>query len=204
MIEALLAAQFAVLAIDVRGVGETAASDFEATTNALMSDRPLFGQRVWDVLRAVDWLRGRTQNSIQIDKERIGCMGRGAAGLLALYAAALDERLVATVVWESPASYKSLIVERPGFPPSTYLFDVLNHFDLPHLMAGVAPRSLLLAGPVDGERQVVPAESLTEPCQWPRNVYSLLQAEAEGLQVLAGLETQGAVETIARWLQEHM
>ena len=203
VIEALLSAQFAVLAIDVRGVGETAASDFEAATNALMSDRPLFGQRVWDVLRAVDWLRGRTQNSLQIDKERIGCIGRGAAGLVALFAAALDERLVATVTWEAPVSYKSLIVERPGFPPSTYLFDVLNHFDLPLLMAAVAPRSLLLVEPVDGERQAVLAEGLSEPLGWPRNVYSLHQAETDRFRVLAGLETQRSVEAIVCWLQEH-
>ena len=204
MIEALLSAQFAVFAIDVRGVGETAASDFEASTDALMGDRPLFGQRVWDVLRAVDWLRERTWNSIQLDKERIGCVGRGVAGLLALYAAALDERLVATATWEAPVSYRSLIVERPGFPPSTYLFDVLNHFDLPLLMAAVAPRSLLLAEPVDGERQLVLEDSLTEALEWPRNVYSLYGAGAARFRVLAGLERQRVVETIARWLQEQM
>jgi len=36
--------------VDVRGVGEVSASDFEATTNALMTDRPFFAQQVWDLL----------------------------------------------------------------------------------------------------------------------------------------------------------
>jgi cephalosporin-C deacetylase-like acetyl esterase len=204
MLEALLAAKIAVLAIDVRGVGETAATDFEAATNALMSDRPLFGQRVWDVLRAVDWLRERTQNSIQIDKQRIGCVGRGAAGLLALFAAALDERLVATVAWETPASYKYMIVERPSFPPSTFLFDVLNHFDLPHLMAAIAPRPLLLADPVDGERQHLLAEGLEQACQLPHQVYSLLHTDEGCFQVFAGPDDQVTPETIAHWLQENL
>ena len=49
-------------------------------------------------MRAVDWLRGDIQNSIRIDKERVGCTGRRAAGPLALFAAVLDKRLVATLV----------------------------------------------------------------------------------------------------------
>ena len=78
VIEALLQAGMAVFAIDVRGTGETSASDFEASTNALMTDRPLLGQRVFDVLRAVDALWERIFIGVQIDKGRIGCLGRGA------------------------------------------------------------------------------------------------------------------------------
>ena len=80
VLEGLLERKMAVLAIDVRGVGETDVSDFEATTNALMTDRPLFGQRVWDVRRAVDCLWERVFVGIQIDKGRIACLGRGWGG----------------------------------------------------------------------------------------------------------------------------
>jgi hypothetical protein len=204
IVQALLSAEIGVFAIDVRGVGETATSDFEAATNALMSDRPLFGQRVWDVLRAVDWLRGRIQNSVQIDKGRIGCVGRGAAGLLALFVAALDDSVQSTVVWEAPVSYKSMIVQQPGFPPSTYLFDVLNHFDLPQLMAMVAPRSLLLASPVDGSRGSLPAGRVAEALEWPRRVYSAHPDASDQLCVLDGNETHSAAEAIAGWLQRHL
>jgi dienelactone hydrolase len=196
MIEALLAAGLAVFAIDVRGTGETAASDFEATSNALMSDRPLFGQRVYDLVRALDCLWRRIYIGVQIDKGRIGCVGRGAGGLLALYAAALDERLAATVVWETPASYRSLIVERPRFPASTYLFDILRHFDLPQLMGAVAPRPLLLADPVDGERQPLPAEQATEACYWPQQAYKLHRTQASDFQILQSTTPQA----IAAWL----
>ncbi len=68
---------YGVLAIDVRGVGETATTDFEASTNALMMDRPLFGQRVWDVLRAVDFLWERCYIAPQID---IGTLTRMTSG----------------------------------------------------------------------------------------------------------------------------
>jgi dienelactone hydrolase len=185
VIDALLKAGLAVFAIDVRGVGETAATDFEAATNALMTDRPLFGQRVYDVLRAVDCLWRRIYISVQIDKGRIACLGRGAGGLLALYAATLDERLATTAIWEAPVSYRSLITERPGFPPSVYLFDVLNHFDLPALMAALAPRPLLLADPVDGQRRPMMTEEIESLCQPLHRIHTTLQSDSDSFQVLA-------------------
>jgi pimeloyl-ACP methyl ester carboxylesterase len=184
VIDALLKAGLAVFAIDVRGVGETAATDFEAATNALMTDRPLFGQRVYDVLRAVDCLWRRIYISVQIDKGRIACFGRGMGGLLALYAAILDERLSATALWETPISYRSLITESPGFSPSVYLFDVLNHFDLPTLMTALAPRPLLLADPVDGRRRTMTTEEVSSLCKPTHQRYTSLQADSDTFQVL--------------------
>lgn len=203
VIETLLQAGLAALAIDVRGVGETAATDFEAATNSLMMDRPLFGQRVYDVLRAVDCLWRRIYATVQIDKGHIACLGRGAGGLLALYAAALDERIAAAVAWEAPVSYKSLIAERPGFPPSTYLFDVLNHYDLPALMVAVAPRPLLLAGPVDGTRRALPVVEQERYLAWPSRAYALHRAagQFETWDGLAGDATPGR---IAGWLRHQL
>src|SRR4030067_553342 len=149
-IKDFLDAGMAVFALDVRGWGETAVSDFEAATDALMTDRPLFGQQVSDVLNAIEELWQRTFIGVQVDKGRIGCIGRGAAGIMALYAAALDERLKTTVVLESPVNYRSLILEQTDFPASVYLFDVLNHFDIPQIISLVAPRSILLINPVNG------------------------------------------------------
>jgi dienelactone hydrolase len=200
MIDALLKAGLAVFAVDVRGVGETATTDFEAATNALMTDRPLFGQRVYDVLRAVDCLWRRIYISVQIDKGRIACLGRGAGGLLALYAAALDERLVATAVWEAPGSYLSLITETPCFPASVYLFDVLNHFDLPSLMAALAPRPLLVADPVDGQRRRMTAEEVEDDYHRPRQVYKTFQADSKSFQVWANRKRPATPQEIVQWL----
>lgn len=199
-IRALLEARFAVLAIDVRGVGETATTDFEAATNALMTDRPLFGQRVWDLLRAVDCLWGRTYISVQIDKGRIACLGRGVGGLLALYAAALDERISATVVQGVPLSYKDLILERPGFPPSVFAFDVLSHFDLAHVAGLVAPRPLLVVDGVNGARQPVTLAKMQESYAWCKGVYTLLGAEGR----FASISTANAttLDCIVHWLDD--
>lgn len=204
VIEALLQAGLAVLAVDVRGVGETAVSDFEASTNALMSDRPLFGQRVWDVLRAVDYLWRRIYISVQIDKGRVGCLGRGVGGLICLYAAALDERITATVLWETPLSYHQLLLERSSFPPSIYLFDALNQFDLPQLMATLAPRAVLIADPVDGERNPLEEAQCTALLQWPQHVFQQLRAKSKALQVRSATQEGTPPEAMAAWLKEQL
>jgi hypothetical protein len=125
--------------------------------------------------------------------------------LLALYAAALDERLKATVVWQAPVSYKSLIVERPAFPASAYLFDVLNHFDLPELMAVVAPRPLLVADPVDGKRQSLSRQTATGFCRKPSQIYTLLETRADDWQLLAEDPDRGVTpDKIVDWLRGHL
>ncbi|MGQ9793825.1 MAG: alpha/beta hydrolase family protein [Anaerolineae bacterium] len=203
IVEALLRVGLAVLAVDVRGLGETAISDFEAATNALMSDRPLFGQRVWDVLRAVDYLWRRIYIGVQIDKGRIGCLGRGLGGLLCLYAAALDERLTASALWEIPLSYHDLIVERPGFPPSAYLFDALHAGDLPQVMALIAPRALLVADPVDGMRAPLSESACIAKLEWPRHVYAQVAARPEACQVR--ITPRGTSSSdLAAWLKEQL
>jgi len=194
VLDALLEAHLAVLAIDVRGVGETVCSEFEAATNALMSDRPLFGQRVGDVLRAVDYLWHRIFISVQVDKGRIACLGRGAGGLLALYAAALDQRLAAAAMWGAPLSYRHLITDGPDWPAGVFVFDVLNYFDLPELMATLAPRPLLIADPVDGLRQPLAVEAARAAMGDP------FPGAAENRALLCGLDADGSLRALVAWL----
>jgi len=151
-IEDLVKSGFGVLAIDVRGVGETATTDFEVATNLLMMDRPLFGQRVFDVIRAIDFLWERCYIAPQIDKGRLVVAGTGVGGLWSLFAAAIDERVSAVVVQDAPYSYKCLLDHSSNYPASVYLFDVLNHFDLPDVISSCFPRPVYIS-PVDGYRR---------------------------------------------------
>ncbi|MCE7989956.1 MAG: hypothetical protein DYG89_53085 [Caldilinea sp. CFX5] len=202
-IAALLAAQIAVLAVDVRGCGEGAASDFEATSNALMTDRPFFAQQLWDLLRSVDVL---CQGAVtgRIDTARIGCVGRGVGGLLALHAAALDERIAAVVTWQAPVTYHSLIVEHPAWPASAYLFDVLNHYDLPDLMAAVAPRPLLVAEPVDGLREPLADQEANQRCNRPRQIYTLLNGQSSVATTFNLTSSLKEPNEIVQWLSPHL
>jgi dienelactone hydrolase len=111
---------------------------------AWYADRCLFGDRVTDLLAA-------------IKHEHVRLIGRGMGALLALYAAALDERVETVVCDGGLISYRALAqCDRPAHGANVVVRDVLLHFDLPDVAALVAPRKLVLREPVDGARQPVP------------------------------------------------
>lgn len=55
--------------------------------------------RIWDGMRALDYLAGRPE----VDARRLGCMGNSGGGTLSTYISALDDRVVAA----SPSCYIS-------------------------------------------------------------------------------------------------
>jgi dienelactone hydrolase len=167
----LAEAGFLVLSIDPRGMGETAPSASSAQRNyrgfmqdgevgwfyqALRSGNTLVGLRTRDVLAAVEYLLSRAE----VDPRRISAIGHGPGGLLALYAAALDERIRAAAVTGGLLSYAA-ILESELFTHRIGVFvpGVLRHFDLPDVAGLVAPRGLLLLNAVDQlHRRVEPGE----------------------------------------------
>ena len=106
-IEQLVRAGHRVLAVDVRGTGETAPGvapagkpgyfgvDFKESFLAMHLNRPLLGQKVYDVLSVVA--------AVKADAVRL--IGVGNAGPVALHAAALDARVTDVTVEDSIASW---------------------------------------------------------------------------------------------------
>ena len=78
---------WAALVIEQRGVGVRAvpgASCNDAALRALHLGRPLTGQRVFDVRRAVDFIATQPD----LDSARVGCIGNSTGGTVSFYAAA--------------------------------------------------------------------------------------------------------------------
>ena len=188
-------AGYGVLAVDVRGVGETATSDFEAGTNCLMLDRTLFGQRVYDVIRAVDFLWERCYLAPQIDKGRLVVLGEGVGGLWALYAAALDGRVAAAAAWKTLFSYKALLEPGGRHPASVYLFDVLRQYDLAQVIGAIAPRPVYFL-PVDGQRRQCAQDRVLSAFRPAGAAFSLSGAATDSFKV-ANAE---GVNDLTAWL----
>ena len=136
-----------VLAIDYRGCGETDGGANEtmwALERGTGLGRPLLGWRVWDVIRAVDYLLDRDD----VDPGGVGMWGEDEGGLLALYAAALDERVKAAACADTLVSYR----EGAGFVQAQWLFprNILRVADIPDLARMVSPRGLVLLNARDG------------------------------------------------------
>jgi alpha-beta hydrolase superfamily lysophospholipase len=146
---------WAVLAPDLRGTGESAASEFELATAAWMLDRDLLSSRVDDALAAVQWLSERYSTGQQIDARRIALWGSGAFGLVALLAAVLDERIAGAAGGPFVTSLEELLVESPLVTPMAYPFAALEAFDLADLVRLGRPRPLRVAGPATSHAEIV-------------------------------------------------
>lgn len=64
-----------------------------AGIGALLIGRQAASYRIWDGLRAMDYLAGRSE----IDKSKLGCTGNSGGGTMTSYLMALDERIAAAV-----------------------------------------------------------------------------------------------------------
>jgi hypothetical protein len=110
----------------------------------LMLGTPLVGGQVYDALRALDYLRSRSDVG-----DVVSLVGDGPHGVIALYAAALDERVRGVALRRSVTDYRSLaIAERYTQPFGIYAYGVLREFDLPDVARAVGPRPVLVLDPV--------------------------------------------------------
>jgi dienelactone hydrolase len=133
---------FVVLAPDARAFGERAPGGETCTwmmTAALLLGKTLVGMRVWDAMRAVDYLRGRDE----VDPDRIGCVGLSWGGTHTIYTAALDPRIKVAVVSGYFSSFRDALIDRPNCP-CQYIPNILTVADLPDLVGLIAPRPLLV------------------------------------------------------------
>jgi cephalosporin-C deacetylase-like acetyl esterase len=164
-LEQLANAGFAVLAIDARGMGETEVlvseqandvrpyfGDYDSAMTALVVGKPLVGMRVLDISRAVDLLQTREE----VEPESILAFGRGNGAVPVLYAAMLDERLKRVALEGMLESYQTIVdqkIHRQIF--ENVVHSVLQFYDLPDLVAALAPREVWVVNPVDAVGKMV-------------------------------------------------
>jgi cephalosporin-C deacetylase-like acetyl esterase len=171
--------------VDVRGMGSTRpahpdmdpASEWTNLENAQTAmaywlweiNESLLGMRVQDVIRSVDYVLSRSG----ADRSGVRLIGRGEGALWALFAAALDSRIVATVCDRGLLSYRCLTqVDRHVYSADVIIPDVLNHFDLPQVAAAVAPRSLAVVAPLDPMMNSVGLDVARATYKWTQTVYT--------------------------------
>lgn len=183
-IEKLVKSGRRVLALDLRGMGETQApllvkdklnywGDFKQAFMGLHLNRPLLGQRVYDLLAVMNQLKAESPQGFEV-------IAIGSAGPIALHAAAVDNRIKAltldrsllswSMVARGPLSYNQLTNVIPG---------ALEFYDLPDLGRLIAPRPLTIKNPVDPVQKPVSQAKLDEAYKEARAVYTKQKADKD-------------------------
>ncbi|HEY0603784.1 MAG TPA: acetylxylan esterase [Herpetosiphonaceae bacterium] len=127
-----------------QAAGPTSSSCHAAAWWGVMLGKPLLGSRVWDVLRAIDLL----QSLPEVDARRIGIMGGSGGGAVALFAAALDQRLRAAVISNYFCTFRDSILAMQHCA-CNYVPGLLQDAEIYDVAALIAPRPLLIEAGAD-------------------------------------------------------
>ena len=149
-----------VLAVDVRGIGETAQSgdredyaeffgpNFRASYLADMLGRPLLGMRADDILGCA-----RLLGEYGGKRREVHLFATGELGPPALHAAVLEPHLFATVTLRRSVASWSNVVRTPVTRNqlTNTIHGVLRWYDLPDLLAMLPHERVSVVEPVDAE-----------------------------------------------------
>lgn len=136
-----------------------------------------------------------------VDKTRVGILGHSYGGNTVLFHAALDERIHFACASGAACSYKQRFAQQTGIEMASVIPHFAVHYDLPDLVACVAPRPILLASATE-DRFAQDADWIAqiaeEKCQRWGVQAAIYQKRYEGGHAL----TRQRFEEIVAWLAQ--
>jgi len=212
-IEGFVKRGYLVLAPDLVGLGEMGPGVFEGDAynfkpgranynywfGAIQIGRSLTGIRAGDLLRTVHYLRGRAD----ADVTRLAAVSRGELNAVLLHAAALDESITQVALVDPLLSWSSLVLNE-YYAPKYVLHAVagsLGRYDLADLAGTLAPRRLLVLGPVDQMGEPAPPALIDSELAPVRAAYAAVPGASGALDIrpVRGTEELGSV--LAGWVR---
>jgi hypothetical protein len=129
--------------------------------------------RAQDVVSAIDVLVARNE----VEWESLSAYGKGVAAVVMLHAAALDERIKHVTLEEMLASYEAISrwkIHHQVF--SDIVPGALAAYDLPDLMATIAPRKLTLLNTVHPRRKPMDTREVKAQYQVAQKAFAVAGA----------------------------
>ncbi|MDW7690356.1 sialate O-acetylesterase [Flammeovirgaceae bacterium SG7u.111] len=109
--------------------------------------KPLFGQKVFDVLRGLDYIKTR-RKVCDLDKIALLSPDSSLFSLIAIYVAALDDQVKTTVISRPLMTYKAAGTSESfwhDWPFAIFQTNILKFADVPDVAELIAPRALFLS-----------------------------------------------------------
>jgi dienelactone hydrolase len=136
---------------------------------ALLLGETMIGWRVWDVLRALDYIATRPE----LDASRVGCMGISGGGTVTLFSAALEPRIRAAMVSGYLNTFRDSIGSL-AHCVDNYVPGILNWAEMHDIGGLIAPRPLFVES---GEKDnIFPIAASIESFKQVRAIYEVFQA----------------------------
>ena len=210
-IETLVRMGYIVAAADPLGIGEvktTAAREHADSYTALLIGRSIPGIRAADIIRVADVLSRHEK----VNPHKIGAVGIDDLCIPLLHAASFNNLLSSLVLIGSPGSYRSIAMNRDyriGFTVREgggywhpYEVDftwgvggALTAYDLPDLIASIAPRKIAMAGMKNQMMEPADEKLVKLETGFPLSVYSSKNV-SENMKVVPCGESIG---TLVDW-----
>ncbi len=146
--------------------GPTATACQPAAGSALLLGQTMIGWRVWDTMRAIDWIETRPE----LDKHRVGCLGISGGGTCTQFTAALDARIKAAMVSGYLNTFRDSIMS-VSHCIDNYVPGILNWAENYDVASLIAPRFFFSEG---GTRDpIFPMHATVESFERVKKVYAL-------------------------------
>jgi hypothetical protein len=164
---------------------------------ALLFGQTMVGWRVWDVMRAIDYLEGRRE----IDPSRVACMGISGGGTITLFATALEPRIKVGVVSGYFNRFADSIMSIPHCIDN-YVPGILNVCEMADIAGLVPPRSLFVESGTKDD--IFPIAATRAAVADARRIFTVLGVpEKLGFEEFEGEHKfwgKGAFSFLGHWL----
>lgn len=142
---------------------------------ALLLGQTMIGWRVYDVMRAIDWIETRKD----LDANRIGCMGISGGGTCTLFSTALEPRLRVAMVSGYLNTFRDSIMSL-SHCMDNYVPGILNWAEMYDIAGLIAPRPLFVES---GERDnIFPIQASRASFARVKQIYEVFGAAGETAQ----------------------
>jgi dienelactone hydrolase len=134
--------------------------------SALLFGQTMVGWRVWDVMRAIDWIETRPE----LDRNRVGCMGISGGGTVTQFSTALEPRIKAAFISGYLNTFRDSIMS-VSHCIDNYVPGILNWAENYDVAGLIAPRPLFSEG---GDRDpIFPVRATRESFERVKKVYEV-------------------------------
>jgi dienelactone hydrolase len=111
----------------------------KSSFNSMLLGHPIIGGKVWDIIRAIDYLQIREE----VYPEKIACLGLSMGGTITMYTAAVEERIKIAVISCYLNTFKDSIMAMEHCE-CNYLPGILRYGEMYDICGLIAPRPLLI------------------------------------------------------------